>query len=131
MMALAQAADQEPQLRDLFRELTAGVARLADRLLTRLGLSSTDEHRYLLHAVAVGLAVVDMATARPDGRQRAANVLDTLLKLLALEAASGSAAALTPKPRARPGRARKRRPRLEPAATVQTPIANREDGEGK
>jgi hypothetical protein len=107
LLALAQAADEEPRVRALFRELADGVLARADKLLTGLGLSSTDEHRYLMHAVAVGLAVVGMATARPDGKQRATNVLDATLKLLALEAASRRDGARDRKP-AKPGKARRR-----------------------
>ena len=37
----------------------------------------------MLHALFVGLAVVDLATGRPDGKPRAASVLETALHLFA------------------------------------------------
>ncbi|MER2508419.1 MAG: TetR family transcriptional regulator [Amaricoccus sp.] len=83
MMALAQAADQEPRVRELFRELADGIALRAGRLLEDLGLPSTAENRFLVHALSVGLAVVDLAVDRPDGAARAASVLETTFTLLA------------------------------------------------
>jgi AcrR family transcriptional regulator len=83
IMALAQAADQEPALRELFRELADGIILRAARLLENLHVTPTDEHCYLLHALSVGLAVIDLATARKDGERRAGRTLATALTLLA------------------------------------------------
>jgi AcrR family transcriptional regulator len=83
IMALVQAADQEPALRELFRELADGIILRAGKLLGNLNIESTDEHCYLLHAMAVGMAVVDLATARKDGERRAARTLETTLTLMA------------------------------------------------
>jgi AcrR family transcriptional regulator len=91
MMALAQAADQEPALRELFRELADGVALRAGRLMGTLNIEPGNERRYLLHALVAGLAVIGLATARPDGERRAATVLETALTLMS----TGS----TPQPR--------------------------------
>jgi len=82
-MALAQAADQEPSLRELFRELADGIGLRAGRLLEQLNVPATDEHRYLLHAVSVGFAVIDLATARKDAQRRAARALEALFTLMA------------------------------------------------
>jgi AcrR family transcriptional regulator len=82
LMALAQAADQEPALRELFRELADGVVLRAGKLLGNLHIEPTDEHCYLLHAMSVGIAVVDLATARKDGERRAARTLETTLTLM-------------------------------------------------
>jgi AcrR family transcriptional regulator len=82
MMALAQAADQEPALRELFRKLADGIIERAGRLFEGLGIKSTDDTRSLLHALSVGLAVIDLATARPDGERRARAVVETALTLL-------------------------------------------------
>jgi hypothetical protein len=83
IMALAQAADQEPALRELFRELADGIILRAGKLLRNLRIEPTDEHCYLLHAMSVGMAVVDLATARKDGERRAARTLETALSLMA------------------------------------------------
>jgi AcrR family transcriptional regulator len=81
IMALAQAADQEP-LRELFRELADGIILRAGKLLGNLNIAPTDEHCYLLHALSVGMAVIDLATARKDGERRAAHTLETVLALM-------------------------------------------------
>jgi hypothetical protein len=60
MMALAQAADEEPTLRSLFRELADGVALRFARLLENLNISVTEEKVALIHAATVGLAVIEM-----------------------------------------------------------------------
>jgi len=79
IMALVQAADQEPALRELFRELADGIILRAGKLLKNLNIEPTDEHCYQLHSMSVGMAVVDLATARKDGEQRAARTLETAL----------------------------------------------------
>ena len=82
IMALAQAADQEPALLELFRELADGIILRAGKLLGNLNITPTDEHCYLLHALSVGMAVIDLATARKDGERRAARTLETALTLM-------------------------------------------------
>src|ERR1700722_10549882 len=82
IMALVQAADQEPALRELFRELADGIILRAGKLLGNLNIEPTDEHCYLLHAMSVGMAMVDLATARKDGERRAARTLETALTLM-------------------------------------------------
>jgi AcrR family transcriptional regulator len=82
IMALAQAADQEPSLRELFRGLADGIILRVGKLLEALNIKPTDEHCYLLHALSVGLAVIDLATARKDGERRAERTLGTALSLL-------------------------------------------------
>jgi AcrR family transcriptional regulator len=82
MMALAQASDQEVSLQKLFRELADGIVSRLGRFLKTLNAESTEEHARLLHALAVGLAVVNLATARQDGAKRTSAVLETTLTLL-------------------------------------------------
>jgi AcrR family transcriptional regulator len=82
IMALAQAADQEPSLRELFRELADGIILRIGKLLENLNITPTDEHCYLLHALSVGLAMIDLATARKDGERRAGRTVETALTLL-------------------------------------------------
>lgn len=83
IMALAQAADQEPQLRALFRELADGIVSRADRFLKARNPDATETDARLLHALAVGLAVVDLATDRRDGKRRNAAVLQAALAMIA------------------------------------------------
>jgi AcrR family transcriptional regulator len=79
IMALVQAADQEPALRELFRELADGIILRAGKLLTNLNIEPTDERCYQLHSMSVGMAVVDLATARKNGARRGARTLETAL----------------------------------------------------
>lgn len=84
LMALAQAADEEPRLRELFRELADGiVARVARSLLGHHDPAAAEGPARFLHALSVGLAVVELATGRPDGKQRAAGILEAALHLIA------------------------------------------------
>lgn len=86
-MALAQAGDEEPRLRELFRELADGIVARVSSFLGRLGHlggpAAAERAARLLHALVVGLAVVDLATGRPDGMQRAAGVLEAALRMIA------------------------------------------------
>ena len=82
MMALAQAADQEPVFRDLFRELADGLVERVGALLKRVDLRATKEDGILLHALGVGLAVVDLAVYRPDGERRALAAVEAALNMM-------------------------------------------------
>ena len=82
IMALAQAADQEPALQKLFVELADGVMSRVGTLLTQFDRKPSDEHRYLFHAVSVGMAVIALATGREDSERRSARTLDKLFRLL-------------------------------------------------
>ena len=83
LMALAQAGDEEPRLRELFRELADGiVVRVSRTLLKRRDPAMAEVPARLLHALSVGLAVVGLATGWPDGEQRAARVLEAALRLI-------------------------------------------------
>lgn len=84
LMALAQAGDEEPRLRELFCELADGIVAQAMQFMKRIGSAPPSEQgARLLHALAVGLAVVDLATGRPDGKQRTADVLLAALPRIA------------------------------------------------
>ncbi|MDP4023997.1 TetR/AcrR family transcriptional regulator [Methylobacterium sp. NEAU 140] len=84
LMALVQAGDEEPRLRELVRELADGIAARGASFLARIGgVPAAEEPARFLHALSVGLAVIDLATGRPDGKQRAAGILATALHLLA------------------------------------------------
>jgi hypothetical protein len=82
LMGLAQAADQEPALQALFRELTSGLLERIGRLLEMLGLADTPANRDAVHALTVGLSVIDLATSRADGQDRTQAALEVALKLL-------------------------------------------------
>ena len=108
-MALAQAGDEEPRLRELFRELADGIVSRVARFLERLGRpggsAAAEVPARLLHALLVGLAVVDLATGWPDGTQRAADVLEAALHLIA--GGSGPAGPLSPGAKAAPHKGEK------------------------
>jgi AcrR family transcriptional regulator len=83
LMALAQAADEEPSLRSLFRELADGIVSRLRQLLENLHLDATEEQVNLIHSLSVGLAVVDLATQRPHSKRRVAAILESLFATLA------------------------------------------------
>jgi AcrR family transcriptional regulator len=82
LMALAQASDQEPALRELFVELADGIIQQVGKLLERLDVKASDEHCFLVHAVSVGMAVIALATGRDDSERRSARALERIFKLL-------------------------------------------------
>ena len=83
MMALAQAADEEPSLRSLFRELADGIVSRLRQLLENLHLDATDEQVKLMHSLSVGVAVVDLATQRPHSKRRVEAILQSLFAMVA------------------------------------------------
>ena len=87
-VALNQAADQEPALQGLFNELREGFAGAIADFLKRLNLPSTRSHVDLLHAVFVGLAVIDLATSRKNGKGRSVAALKTVFDLFSKREAS-------------------------------------------
>jgi len=82
LLALAQAADQEAAIREFFRHLAEGIWERVGKLLETLGIPSTEENRLLLHALAVGLSVVDLAVAHPHAERRMSAVIATALKAM-------------------------------------------------
>jgi len=83
LMALAQAADEEPSLRSLFRELANGIVLRLRQLLENLHLDATEEQVFLIHSLSVGMAVVDLATQRPHSKRRVEAILESLFATLA------------------------------------------------
>ena len=79
LMALAESADREPPLRELFRELADGIVARAGRFLKSLNPAANEVDARMLHTLSVGLAVVDLATGRTDGQRRAAAILKATL----------------------------------------------------
>jgi AcrR family transcriptional regulator len=87
-VALNQAADQEPALQALFNELLEGFVQAIVDFLKRMNLPSSQSHVDLLHAVFVGLSVIDLATSRKNGKARAAAALKTVFDFLSNHEAS-------------------------------------------
>jgi AcrR family transcriptional regulator len=85
LAALNQAADQEPTVRALFTELLDGFIGELGALLEKLKLSPTEARIDLLHALFVGLSIIDLATRRKNGRARAKAALGLTLDLLSGE----------------------------------------------
>jgi AcrR family transcriptional regulator len=75
LAALNQIADQEPAVRDLFNELLGGFMAELQELLKKLGLPADEPKVDLLHALFVGLSIIDLARARRRGKARAEAVL--------------------------------------------------------
>jgi len=70
LSALNQAADQEPEVRAMFNELTEGFVTELGSLLGQLGLPTSAAGVDMLHAVFVGLSIIELATTRPNGKAR-------------------------------------------------------------
>ena len=85
LAALNQAADQEPTVRALFNELLDGFIAELGTLLVKLKIPPTEARIDLLHALFVGLSIIDLATRRKNGRARAKAALDLGFDLLSGE----------------------------------------------
>jgi AcrR family transcriptional regulator len=83
MIALAQAADEEPSLRSVFRELADRIASRLRQLLENLHINATEEQVTQIHSLSVGLAVVDLAIQRPHSKRRIEAILESLFTTLA------------------------------------------------
>lgn len=82
LAALNQAADQEPSVRALFNELLGGFMSELGALLGKLKLAADEPKIDLIHALIVGLSIIELATARPRGKVRAEAVLNLALQSL-------------------------------------------------
>jgi AcrR family transcriptional regulator len=83
LLALVDGADQEPVLRELFRELSQFMIERCKGLLGQLKMTPSRDGAMLVHALAVGLAVLNLAQDLPDGEARTTAVLKSALNLLA------------------------------------------------
>jgi AcrR family transcriptional regulator len=88
LVALNQAAEQEPEVRGLFNELSDNFFAEIVALFDKLGLAQTPAHVDLLHALFVGLSVIDLATCRPDQRARSKAALDVAFEILGAKTVS-------------------------------------------
>jgi AcrR family transcriptional regulator len=84
LVALNQAADREPAVRELFQALNEGFVGEIARLLSKLGVSDEAGNVDLVHAIFVGLSVIDLATSRTRGVARSKAALEALFRLLAV-----------------------------------------------
>jgi hypothetical protein len=82
LLMLVSASDEVPEVRELFRELAAGMVGLGHRLLSSLDAEQTDGGANILHALSVGLAVIGFATGRSDCEAWAEATLQATLDLL-------------------------------------------------
>jgi hypothetical protein len=82
LAALNQAADQEPAVRAVFNELLSGFMAEFGTLFEKLELTQTEARIDLFHALFVGLSVIDLATARRNGKARAKAVLNLAFQML-------------------------------------------------
>jgi AcrR family transcriptional regulator len=85
LAALNQAADQEPAVRAVFNELLSGFIAEIGTVFERLQLTPTEARIDLLHALFVGLSIIDLATARRNGKARAKAVLNLAFHMLSAE----------------------------------------------
>ena len=84
LMALVQASDEEPRLREVFRDLADGIAVRVTAFLSRVsGRPASEDDARFVHALSVGLSVVNLATGHPEARARAAALLNTALNSVA------------------------------------------------
>ena len=69
LLALVLETDREPSVRALFRRLTKDIRAEIATGLARQGIDASPDRVALLHALGVGLAVLDLARAEPASRR--------------------------------------------------------------
>lgn len=69
LLALVLAADSEKAVRTLFRRLTKDVRRQIADGIARQGIAADASDIALIHALGVGLAVLDLARGEPASRR--------------------------------------------------------------
>ncbi|GAU86192.1 TetR/AcrR family transcriptional regulator [Bosea sp. BIWAKO-01] len=99
LVALNQASEREPEVRQLFNDLTKILHSEFAGLLMKLGLPATDTDVEMLHALFIGLSVFDLATCRPGQQERSRAILDLLFSRPTSQALFKTAAS-----QGRPGR---------------------------
>lgn len=81
LMSLAQAADQEAEVRMLFNALTDSLTGEIHALLDKLGITAQQSSMDLLHALVVGLSVIELATSRRNGKDRSRDAVDLIFRM--------------------------------------------------
>jgi AcrR family transcriptional regulator len=69
LLTLVLAADTEPAIRRIFRALTREVRTRFAEIIGRLGGPSSGDAVALMHALGIGLAVLELARAEPAARR--------------------------------------------------------------
>ena len=82
LVAMNQASDQEPAVRLVFNEMTDAFVTKLGALLARFNLDAGQDRIDLMHALFVGLSVIDLATSRNQGKARNRAALATGFRLL-------------------------------------------------
>ena len=82
LVALVQSADKEPSIAILFRDLVERMLGNVDRVIGRPEGSEHSAATRLFHALSVGLAVLNLATARSDAPAITTETLKLALSLL-------------------------------------------------
>jgi AcrR family transcriptional regulator len=83
LLSLVLAAEHEPAVRALFRRLTKEIRALIAAAFARHGMAADAEAAALFHALAVGLAVLDLARAEPAARRETRTTTARALRHLA------------------------------------------------
>lgn len=83
LLALVLAADSEKAVRALFRRLTKDLRRQIADGVARQGVAADAEDVALIHALGVGLAVLDLARGEPASRREARGIMALALAPLA------------------------------------------------
>jgi AcrR family transcriptional regulator len=87
LMSLSQAAGLGPEVRTLFNELTDGFVAELTALLQKLSLAPSQTSADILHALFVGLSIINLATERKDGQSRSKAALDAVFASFASQGA--------------------------------------------
>jgi AcrR family transcriptional regulator len=82
LLTLVCAADDVPEVRELFQGLAAGMVANGESLLGTLGAPPRAAGADLLYAVSVGVVAISFATGRDDRQAWATSVLQTAIELL-------------------------------------------------
>jgi AcrR family transcriptional regulator len=97
LMAVAQAADSSPRVREVFERLSTGIREHASGVLSAVGVEPTPAAVTLFHSIVVGAAVLDLALGKlsvpPD------EMLALALSALALKQPAKSNEPKTPRKR--------------------------------
>jgi len=84
IIGLIVAADAEPRIRDTLRHLDGVIRAHFKDILARAGLSASDDDALLLHATAVGLAVMHQSRLEAESAGEFKVGINALLRHLAM-----------------------------------------------
>ena len=84
IIGLIVAADAEPRIRDTLRHLDAVIRAHFKCILDRAGLPASDDDALLLHATAVGLAVMHQSRLEAESAAEFGVAINALLRYLSV-----------------------------------------------